>query len=570
MDLLKISSIITFLSISFYLIPFKKGSSNIIIIVVSGILYFLILLWENYVTKIVPDPYLDEVFHIPQAQAYCDGRFDVWDSKLTTPPGLYILASFKVLIFQKFRKISCDVHTLRSLNGVALLITFLYACNCRLQITQSCKDVIHTAFNIALFPPLFFFSGLFYTDVISVCFVLIAYKLVLDRKKGVHNYYNTLSLLITGIISLTIRQTNIFWTAIFLGATDLVNALELKEIQTGKPLHYNDGRLNNILLNQANLLDYVYFTLKTFLVALNRPGLVVKQIWPFITLLVLFTSFVLWNGSVVLGDKSNHVAMIHLPQMLYIWPFITFFSAPLIIPIGIKILFNMKIFFLEAPKIFGLYQKHRKTWCYTFVALLTSVLIVRYNTIIHPFILADNRHYMFYIFRYTILRHPKIRFFLVPIYLICSCFTYLTLCNQTLRLQKFKVYDQKTVGRVNGSVFSSSTRYEGPKISFVLILLITTTLSLITCPLVETRYFIVPWVLWRLNVPLAFNQSRALRSNVARTTKGIKSRIVKILDYILWLETLWLLLINFGIGYTFLHQGFEWPQEPGLVQRFIW
>ena len=35
------------------------------------------------------EPYMDEVFHIPQAQAYCQGGFDVWDPKITTSPGTY-------------------------------------------------------------------------------------------------------------------------------------------------------------------------------------------------------------------------------------------------------------------------------------------------------------------------------------------------------------------------------------------------------------------------------------------------------------------------------------------------
>lgn len=30
----------------------------------------------------------DEVFHIPQAQKYCEGKFLEWDDKITTPPGL--------------------------------------------------------------------------------------------------------------------------------------------------------------------------------------------------------------------------------------------------------------------------------------------------------------------------------------------------------------------------------------------------------------------------------------------------------------------------------------------------
>lgn len=30
----------------------------------------------------------DELFHIPQTQAYCNYEFSKWDSKITTPPGL--------------------------------------------------------------------------------------------------------------------------------------------------------------------------------------------------------------------------------------------------------------------------------------------------------------------------------------------------------------------------------------------------------------------------------------------------------------------------------------------------
>lgn len=63
------------------------------------------LAWRRVVSEAVPEPYLvpsaspegsardadrvqDEVFHIPQAQRYCEGRFRDWDDKITTPPGL--------------------------------------------------------------------------------------------------------------------------------------------------------------------------------------------------------------------------------------------------------------------------------------------------------------------------------------------------------------------------------------------------------------------------------------------------------------------------------------------------
>ena len=61
--------------------------------------------WVHVASHFVPEPYLvrcpssldddiytdvhqDEVFHVPQAQKYCEGRFNEWDDKITTPPGL--------------------------------------------------------------------------------------------------------------------------------------------------------------------------------------------------------------------------------------------------------------------------------------------------------------------------------------------------------------------------------------------------------------------------------------------------------------------------------------------------
>jgi len=41
------------------------------------------------ISKVAPDPYIDETFHIPQCQAYCHGNFHDWNEKITTPPGLY-------------------------------------------------------------------------------------------------------------------------------------------------------------------------------------------------------------------------------------------------------------------------------------------------------------------------------------------------------------------------------------------------------------------------------------------------------------------------------------------------
>jgi len=40
------------------------------------------------VSQTASEPYIDEIFHVPQAQSYCKGRFEDWNDKITTPPGL--------------------------------------------------------------------------------------------------------------------------------------------------------------------------------------------------------------------------------------------------------------------------------------------------------------------------------------------------------------------------------------------------------------------------------------------------------------------------------------------------
>ncbi|KAK2066903.1 hypothetical protein P8C59_000681 [Phyllachora maydis] len=51
------------------------------------LLYLFARSWLALVCHAVPEPYLDEFFHIPQAQKYCEGRYLDWDDKITTPPG---------------------------------------------------------------------------------------------------------------------------------------------------------------------------------------------------------------------------------------------------------------------------------------------------------------------------------------------------------------------------------------------------------------------------------------------------------------------------------------------------
>jgi alpha-1,2-glucosyltransferase len=265
-----------------------------------------------------------------------------------------------------------------------------------------------------------------------------------------------------------------------------------------------------------------------------------------------FLAFIFWNGGVVLGDKSNHIATIHLPQMLYIWAYFTFFSFPLLLPTAAQ---KIGTLFLSRWTILSTL---RNIIIWTIAIGLTEG-VVHYNTVVHPFTLADNRHYMFYIFRYFILRHWSFRYILAPIYLTCGWLTVSRLStNDDVSLQESSstVHQQLSKRKSPNARQQSLQQSEGQRVTFVLVWLIATSLSLITAPLVEPRYFIVPWVIWRLYLP-----QNGYSSSVS-TLKSVKSQ--------LWLETIWFVSINFVTGYIFLYKGFSWFQEPGNVQRFMW
>ena len=280
-------------------------------------------------------------------------------------------------------------------------------------------------------------------------------------------------------------------------------------------------------------------------IPLLQPVLV--SIWPQLSLLASFAIFVTWNQGVVLGDKSNHVATIHIPQMLYLFPLIMFFSWPTILP------------FITHPNLLKEHLPRRAT---VVVLMLVASAVVYCNTIVHPFTLADNRHYTFYIFRY-LLAHPAIKYLVIPIYLACGWLTLLAMGG---------TQHVPLINRAPGAGSKDTVR-----VSFVLVWLLSTALSLVSAPLVEPRYFIIPWLIWRMHVPDPISTPE--EDDKKHDNKPVDNEFDmnaflwlarKVSGYNLWVELLWYAAINTFTGYMFLYRGFTWPQEPGNVQRFMW
>ena len=90
-------------------------------------------------------------------------------------------------------------------------------------------DMIHTTINVYLFPPMFFFFGLYYTDVLSALSVFYAYRCYLARQN--------IRVMFAGLLSLLFRQTNIFWVSVFLGGLELCRTIPKGRPEIEFPSH---------------------------------------------------------------------------------------------------------------------------------------------------------------------------------------------------------------------------------------------------------------------------------------------------------------------------------------------
>ena len=302
--------------------------------------------------------------------------------------------------------------------------------------------------------------------------------------------------------------------------------------------------------------------------------------------------------------------------MLYIWPYFAFFSWPLLIVPIINIVVPTS--FLPKYMNYGFTEKQKRLpRIVPFLFVLPVMLaVIHFNTVVHPFTLADNRHYVFYVFRLLLGVHPAIKYIASLVYFLCgwaviSAFGWTTLQTPPRLLQvpstkpdslgpkaptkekpkenrgslrasrraaaKKASPQQSNTEPISPEVYAKiqqhiiqrqSEQPQAPRVSLVLVWLIATTLSLVTAPLVEPRYFIIPWVMWRLHLPplptlAAVRQQRPQNENE-------RARVDTATNLPRFMESLWFMVVNLVTGYVFLRKGFEWPQEPGTIQRFMW
>jgi alpha-1,2-glucosyltransferase len=215
----------------------------------------------------------------------------------------------------------------------------------------------------------------------------------------------------------------------------------------------------------------------------------------FIIVGLCFGVFVVWNGGLVVGDRSAHKAVLNIPQLFYFSLFLVIFSSPYVVGCMKQVLVSVI-----------------KQWKLVLVLVIGCIIIIHFNTHVHPYLLADNRHYTFYIWKRLYERHFLMKYLLIPIYIL--------------------------------GAFSASHLLKETDVAFQTGYFTFIMLCLVPQKLLEFRYFIVPFLMLRLHICL-----KAWWQLVA--------------------EFLLFFCINASTIYLFMTKTFYWSNSEE-VQRFLW
>ncbi|KAL4069407.1 glycosyltransferase family 59 protein [Scleroderma citrinum] len=427
----------------------------------------------------VKEPYMDEPFHVPQALAYCKGEWSTWDSKITTPPGLYLLS----VLLHRILICRCDLSTLRSTVTLTFLtlplfLSQLLAFHQRRPLPPFLSPTAE-AVVLSTFPLAWFYGFLYYTEVPSLVTVLGTIMFSMQNQHCIAA--------VLGLTSCFFRQTNVIWVLYAFCVSQLMRF----RFKRGNASLYDPPALT------AGVADFI----KSIISLPNALPELLPPLVPYMLVLALFGGFVFWNGGIVLGDRANHVPVMHVPQLYYFIAFATMFGWPAVT------LSHGGPAQLVAEVLARMIGTKRRAIITALLSALMAISVKRF-TIHHPFLLSDNRHYTFYVWRRVFMRHSIVPYLFIPGYQACAWAWWLRVARKQSLLQ-------------------------------TLVLPLAIVPTLLPTPLLEPRYFLIPYILLRAQVV-----------NIGRSA--------------LVVEGFWYVAVNLATTYVFLYK-----ERPG-VGRFMW
>jgi alpha-1,2-glucosyltransferase len=323
----------------------------------------------------------------------------------------YVLSStnFAFLFLFFFLPLESSVHDV----GLCIILTVQY-------IVCSPPIYLHTtpilqACCFALTPLHFFFSFLWYTDVASTLSFLALWWIVEDaarrrnvvetqRSGSLRPFYHFVGSGLLAVGSIAMRQTNAVWVAFVAARVLLLTCLPPRAPASAAVVTSNVPRTTRQRKGQKR---YVVQEIVEN-ACLHRRRLIMLTC-PLMPPLLAFAAFVKYNGGVAIGDKQNHQPVLHWAQPFYCALYCSLALFPVLWTPS-----EVKKTAMDVAK-----ATRRRPWA-AVVCIAVLIGAIRYGTLVHPFLLADNRHYTFYIWRRILDRTPWMRFAFVPAY-VHSC-----------------------------------------------------------------------------------------------------------------------------------------------------
>jgi alpha-1,2-glucosyltransferase len=374
---------------------------------------------------------------------------------------------------------------------------------------KTSKDIVwQHSLAIFLFPVMFFFYFMYYTDAGGLsCVLLCLYcfnqalwplrQQLVSQKMFPNNAFSLVSKLwvlaagISGLCAIVFRQTNVIWVA-FGAASTLITLYETSSKQINE-----EGSFPT----PGQLIGFVKFGLS------NLPSIILV-FWPVLLAGGAFAVFLLWNGSITVGDKTAHAAVFHWPQLSYFFLFSLLFLAWGFMD---DVADKPRRLFRHLSFAF-LFRNPLQTIATIGFVGLNVFLISRY-TYAHLYLISDNRHFTFYIWKKIFERYFYARYILVAAYYVAAWFVLGQVLRQRSALWKL--------------VFTACT-----------------AATIIPAQLIEFRYFIIPFnILAIYGAPIRYSGARVLQ----------------IVTYA---------AINIATIALFLLKPFRWPD--GSEARFMW
>ncbi|XP_066258997.1 dol-P-Glc:Glc(2)Man(9)GlcNAc(2)-PP-Dol alpha-1,2-glucosyltransferase [Euwallacea similis] len=394
------------------------------------VIFSKFLFYKIYITsKLI----VDEEFHLPLGQQYCYLNFNIWDPKVTTLPGLYLISA---AFLGPLRL--CSIYWLRSISLLFSCVNFILFYILFSKSVQSEWQRVFSALMMTLLPPLYFLSHIYYTDIVSLTTLLL---FIIANEKGYHY-----SASVAGFLSVVCRQTNVLFVAIY-GAKYILTELHAFWAQK-KDSYMKAGKFP-----LQNLKPFIMGALADPVKTLRNSTF---NFWMnsfcYISIIFSFLIFLWLNNGIVVGDRNAHNIGINIPQIFYFSLFCLVFGWP---------------YFVGEVLNFANFARSHKVLIITLTVIFG--LIIRLNTVVHPYLLADNRHLIFYIWSRFFGKYWWFRYMLIPFYIF-------------------------------GLYVIIKTLWDKTDLSFFIPFTLGMTILLASQSLLELRYFLAPYVILRLKM----------------------------------------------------------------------